>query len=255
MMEFAAPYPAIQTISLMPNPQFSDTEALTASVSPKRATDGTLYTYVKTKNRRRKMTWTLQLSRPHALELRAFLLAYFASTIRIKDHNDRIWAGYFTNNPFEFETPSRSGPTTPSGLRGETQTITLEFEGVEISKHARASSVVELSETLFLNKVLNLAGGSQLSLAQSAIPTRVLPRSADSTTEELTSAANQNRVTLRYADDVLALLQSADIQYIANIMLTIAQDATVEYVGAQYRVSADGSQSRHTVDNDPRIII
>jgi hypothetical protein len=129
MFEFAAPYPGIQTISLLPNPQFSDGEALTASLSPKRATDGTLYTYIKTKGGRRKMTWTFRLHRPKALELRAFLLSYFASTIRVKDHNGRIWLGNFTNNPFEFDTDA-GGPFIGS-LRGEMQTITIEFEGVE----------------------------------------------------------------------------------------------------------------------------
>jgi hypothetical protein len=129
MFEFAAPHPGIQTISLLPNPQFSDGEALTASLSVKRATDGTLYTYVKTKGGRRKLTWTFRLLRPKALELRAFLQSYFASTIRATDHNGRIWLGNFTNNPFEFDTDS-GGPFI-GGLRGEMQTITIEFEGVE----------------------------------------------------------------------------------------------------------------------------
>lgn len=129
MFELAAPYPEIQTISLLGSPQFSDGEALTVTLSPKRATDGTLYTYVKTKAGRRKMTWTFRLPRAKALELRAFLLSYFASQIRVTDHNERIWVGHFTNNPFEFDTDS-GGPYIGS-LRGEMQSITLEFEGVE----------------------------------------------------------------------------------------------------------------------------
>lgn len=131
MFQFEAPYPGIQTTVLTPNSLPSDTEALAASVSSKRAVDGTLYTYIKTKAGRRKLTWTLRMRRPNALNLRAFLLSYFASKIKVTDHNGRVWVGNFTNNPFEFDTPERSGPTNSDGLRGEIQTITIEFEGVE----------------------------------------------------------------------------------------------------------------------------
>lgn len=131
MMQFEAPFPGIQTAVLCPNPLHGDTEALTANVSSKRAIDGTLYTYVKTKGGRRKMTWTLRMQRPNALTLREFLLSYFASRIRVTDHEERVWVGHFTNNPFEFDTPARSGPANDEGLRGEIQTITIEFEGVE----------------------------------------------------------------------------------------------------------------------------
>jgi hypothetical protein len=131
MFQFEAPYPGMQTTVLTPNPLLSDTEALAASMSSKRAVDGTLYTYVKTKGGRRKMTWTLRMRRPNALTLRAFLLSYFASKVRITDHNGRVWVGNFTNNPFEFETPDRAGPRMNDGLRSEIQTITIEFEGVE----------------------------------------------------------------------------------------------------------------------------
>lgn len=130
MIKLEAPYPAIQTTSLLPNPDLGDAESLTASVSLKRATDGTLYSYVKRKGGRRKTTWTLRLVRPKALELRAFFLSYASSVIRVTDHKDRVWVGYFTNNPFEFDTPVRAAPGF-GDLRGELQTITLEFEGVE----------------------------------------------------------------------------------------------------------------------------
>jgi len=131
MIQFEAPYPGIQTTVQYPNPLLSDTEALAASMSSRRAVDGTLYTYVKTKGGRRKMTWTLRMLRPKALDLRAFLLSYFASKIKVTDHNGRIWLGNFTNNPFEFDTSDRAGSETNDGLKREIQTITIEFEGVE----------------------------------------------------------------------------------------------------------------------------
>lgn len=130
-MIFEAPYPGLQTTSLLPNPQLSDTEALTSSVTPRRALDGTLYTYVRTTGGRRKMTWEFRLARPKALELRAFIYSYFASRIKITDHNGRIWIGNFMNNPFEFESANRNAPAVGGLPRGETVTITLEFEGIE----------------------------------------------------------------------------------------------------------------------------
>lgn len=128
--QLEAPHPGVQTTSILPNPQFSDGEAIASSVTSKRATDGTLYTYVKTKAGRRKLTWSFLLVRPKALELRAFLFSYFASEIRVTDHNGRVWLGNFMNNPFEFTTDRRAAPDR-GDLRGELQSITLEFEGVE----------------------------------------------------------------------------------------------------------------------------
>jgi len=132
MFQFEAPCPAIQTISFLPNPQFSDQESLLDTVTRKLAMDGTRYTYVKRRNGRRKMKWTFRLTRNKALELRAFIYAYFASKVRVTDHNGRKWIGNFTNNPFEFEAAARAAPAIPPLPRGERVTIDIEFEGVEL---------------------------------------------------------------------------------------------------------------------------
>ena len=131
MFTLQAPYPQLQTTTLLPNPQFSDQEGLTATVARKLAMDGTRYTYVKRKGDRRKLKWTFRLMRNKGLELRAFLFAYFASPVRIVDHNGRVWVGNFTNNPFEFDTAQKAGPAIAPMPRGEAQMIELEFEGVE----------------------------------------------------------------------------------------------------------------------------
>ena len=131
MFTLAAPPPHLQTTTLLPNPQFSDQEGLTATLTRKLAMDGTRYTYVKRKGDRRKLKWTFRLMRNKGLELRAFLFAYFASPVRIVDHNGRVWVGNFTNNPFEFDTAQKAGPAIPPMPRGEAQMIELEFEGVE----------------------------------------------------------------------------------------------------------------------------
>jgi len=120
---------AYQTTTLLPNPQFSDSEQLTAEVEAKRAMNGTLYTYVKTKGDRRRVQWSFSLSRNKALELRAFILSYFASTIRVTDHHGRQWVGRFVDNPFEFDTPRRAAPAIHPMPRGEQQQITISFEG------------------------------------------------------------------------------------------------------------------------------
>lgn len=131
MMQFEAPHPLIQTTSILPNPQFSDQEALTARVNKHYASDGTLYTYVKTTSGRRKLLWEFRLTQPKAKEFRAFCYSYFASKIRVTDHNGRQWIGNFTNNPFEFVSESRAYPAVGDFSRGETISISIEFEGIE----------------------------------------------------------------------------------------------------------------------------
>lgn len=131
MFQLSAPHPALQTTTLLPNPQFSDQEALLDSVTRKLAIDGTRYTYVKRRNGRRKLRWTFTVTRNKGLELRAFITAYFASVVLVTDHNDRVWVGHFTNNPFEFDTPDAARPAITPMPRGEQQTIDIEFEGVE----------------------------------------------------------------------------------------------------------------------------
>jgi len=130
MFTLQAPYPRLQTTTLLPNPQFSDAENLQVTMTRKMAMNGTRYTYIKRKERR-KLKWSFRLTRNKGLELRAFIYAYFASKIVVTDHLDRVWQGWLLNNPFEFDTVDRAGPAISPMPRGETQMIELEFEGVE----------------------------------------------------------------------------------------------------------------------------
>jgi len=130
MFTLQAPYPGLQTTSVVPNPDFGDGENLVVEVSMKRAMDSTLFTYVKRKGRRR-LQWTFSLTRNKGLEVRAFLQSYFADKILVTDHNGRKWVGNFVNNSFEFETDRRSAPAITPMPRGERQRITVEFEGEE----------------------------------------------------------------------------------------------------------------------------
>jgi len=119
-VKIQAPYPLLHTTTLLPNPEFSDSEAMLDEVIKKRSMNGSLYTYVKTKASRRKLLMTFQLYRMKGLELRAFIRSYYKSKIRLTDHLDQVWIGYFTSNPFDFDTDT-----------DEWQTITLEFEGIK----------------------------------------------------------------------------------------------------------------------------
>jgi hypothetical protein len=131
MFHFSAPSPLLQTTTVLPSPQFSDQENLLDTVSRKLAMDGTRYTYVKRRDGRRKLKWTFLLSRNKALELRAFIFAYFAVAVQAVDHRGRTWVGHFTNNPFEFDTPNAAAPAITPMPRGELQAIDIEFEGVQ----------------------------------------------------------------------------------------------------------------------------
>jgi hypothetical protein len=130
MFTIQAPYPLLNTTTVLPNPQFSDQEGTLHTMSRKLAMDGTRYTYVKKKDRK-KLKWSFKMTRNKSLELRAFIFAYFANQIKVTDHNDRVWTGYLVNNPFEFDTPERGAPAINPMPRGELVVIDLEFEGVE----------------------------------------------------------------------------------------------------------------------------
>ena len=130
MFTLEAPYPSLQTTTILPNPRFGDSEGLRAEVIVKRALDGTRYTYIKRRGGK-KLQWIFKTTRNKSLEIRAFISSYFASTIVVTDHNDRKWIGHFTNNPFELSTDSRAAPAIAPMPRGESVNITIEFEGDE----------------------------------------------------------------------------------------------------------------------------
>lgn len=122
-----APVPAIQTTTVLPNPNFGDSEAPRSTVAMQQSMNGTLYTYVKS-NARSKLQYSLTLSRMKALELRAFILAYYRAKIRLTNHKGEVWDVYFTSNPFEFSGKGRSSDPGDSMVD-----ITLEVEGTLVT--------------------------------------------------------------------------------------------------------------------------
>lgn len=125
MFLLRAPYPAIQTTTILSSPKFGDSQALTGTVQSLRMMDGTLYTYVKSRSGRKKLRWDFELSRHKAIELREFIDVYYGSLLQLIDHDNVSWVGYLANNPFEFTGAGRAGDWWPGG---ETMTVILEFE-------------------------------------------------------------------------------------------------------------------------------
>lgn len=125
-----APHPALATTTYLPNPVLGDSVSPTGTVSFKRAMNGTKYTYVKSRDSRKRLLWTFNISMAKALELQAFFNAYSASKILITDHIGKVYLGNFTSNPFEFEAVRRS--VASPGVYTQHQ-IQIEFEGFEQS--------------------------------------------------------------------------------------------------------------------------
>jgi len=110
---------ADRTTVALPNPKFNDSENLVNNINIKRTLGGKIFTYIKSKSRRR-LILDLFISFAKSKELNIFLQAYNSQEIVLRDHTDQKWVGHITNNPFEFE-----------GQREDRQNIQIIFEGVK----------------------------------------------------------------------------------------------------------------------------
>ncbi len=126
MIKLRAPYPVVQTMMLLPNPVFGDSEAPRDTVQIRRAMDGTMYSYVRTTEGRRELQFELNLTRLKALELVAFMRSYHASVIELTDTLGQIWIGNFTNEATEIENSERAEDKPGR----EMTNVRLTFEGV-----------------------------------------------------------------------------------------------------------------------------
>ena len=124
MFKIEAPFPGYQTTVLLPSPARGDSEEIASSLTTARAMDGTLYTYTKQRQGRKRLRYTFVIARSKALELRAFLKVYYRSAMRITDHDDTTWIGYLQGNPFDIQGQSKAGGFPG----GETMTVNLQFE-------------------------------------------------------------------------------------------------------------------------------
>ena len=127
MFVLQAPYPTLQTSTYLPNPQLGDSEGKILNVDIKRAMDGTMYSFVKTRDRE-KLIWTFRLSQHKGMELMAFYQSYSTSQLKVTDHLGNVFLGYFTSNPVEFEATNRS---VDSPGNDTMVSIQIEFEGTK----------------------------------------------------------------------------------------------------------------------------
>lgn len=124
MFKIIAPYPGYQTTTILPSPEFSDYKKGVGEIHKKRAMDGTLYTYIKTKQERKRFQWTFIIARNKAIELKQFVKLYFRTPVKIIDHLDDSYIGFILNNPIELTANSRA----VNWPGGETYTVTIDFE-------------------------------------------------------------------------------------------------------------------------------
>lgn len=100
MFRLVAPFNSPETTIVLPHPLFGDSETLRGSLITKRAIDGTIYTYVKKKEKTKTYLWDFNVTLHKALELFEFYKAYNSCKI-IVYWNDKRYVGYFKNNPLE----------------------------------------------------------------------------------------------------------------------------------------------------------
>lgn len=128
MFILQAPYPALQTTTFLPNPLFGDSVGSLSTFSTKRSMNGTKYTYVKSRDSRKRLLWTFSISHEKALELQDFVDTYSGEEIKITDHVGKVYVGNITSNPIEFEAARRA--VGSPGLDTQCQ-CQIEFQGFE----------------------------------------------------------------------------------------------------------------------------
>lgn len=129
-VRLAAPFPAVETITFLPNPQFGDSENKVHTVEYKRSINNTRYSYVKKRASRRKLQMRFDLTQAKAFELMEFIRAYHRTKILLTDHLSQRFVGFITTNPNEVESQAK-------GIKNEQimfghGNIQFEFEGIKL---------------------------------------------------------------------------------------------------------------------------
>ncbi len=121
MIVLQAPHTLIQTTTLLPDPDYEDSEALDVGIIIKNAMDGTDYTYIKS-SLNRILSYSLYLKRSKQLELEAFIKAYYGEDIRLTNHKEEVWVVKIMNELIDFEILNK----------GERVQIVLQFHGLRL---------------------------------------------------------------------------------------------------------------------------
>ena len=122
MIILQAPYESIQFTTILPNPEFSDTINNEVGISVKRSMNGTLYSYVKTSDRK-KLIYDFNMTREKSLELLEFIKVYHYYNIKMTNFKGEVW-----NVKLITDLHDLTAITI-----GEYQTIRLEMSGIKIA--------------------------------------------------------------------------------------------------------------------------
>ena len=114
------------TLSVFPSPEFSDVENAPHILDIKRTITGVTRVYKKTAQTR-ILNYTLNLTKEKAMELRAFLIKYFDSDIKITNHKNEVWIVKLTNQPWVLNADQ----VAQNYYGNERVQIPLAFEGTK----------------------------------------------------------------------------------------------------------------------------
>lgn len=119
-----APFPVVQQIVVLPNPEFGDLQGPTGTVLHKRAMDGTNITHVKAIGRR-LYNFTFSLTRAKSIELLAFYEVHAGSPWRFTTYDGTKIVGNCKANPLILQMDKRAVyDTDEDGVQ-----VSFEFEG------------------------------------------------------------------------------------------------------------------------------
>lgn len=118
-MILQAPYELIQATIFLPEPEYSNSEALSTQLIIRRSMSGKPYSYPKSDGKI-KLSFSLILTREKSAELVEFVSAYSGYNWKLTDHKEKYWKVILLNEP-ELVNDGRSF-----------EKINLDFEGEEL---------------------------------------------------------------------------------------------------------------------------
>ena len=94
-----APHPAVVTSHYLPNPLQGDSVNSVGTVEFQRSMNGKKFSYVKSRDQRKRLLWTFRLTHAKALELQAYFEKYIGYKAKITDHMGKIYVGGLHHKP------------------------------------------------------------------------------------------------------------------------------------------------------------
>lgn len=110
-MIIQGPYPNVQYILYMPEPELGDARQSTLELAYFRNMSNDLITYIR-RNNLKQYNWQFVLTLAKMWELYYFLREFGEHQLQIIDHNDRVMVGYLTSSEHDFTHESRGDMET-----------------------------------------------------------------------------------------------------------------------------------------------